>query len=125
MPPPHLGPLVLETQTASPAQGQIPGTTCLPQQGSQLVGDCSRTNPFARTEGRESGRGEARPAVCNALRGLVTMSPHITLYSGKGKCPPVLLQCESGAMWGETVHPRGIVSDVAGSVATWLMWALW
>lgn len=41
MPPPHLGPLVLETQTASPAQGQIPGTTCLPQQGSQLVGDCS------------------------------------------------------------------------------------
>lgn len=53
------------------------------------------------------------------------MSPHITLYSGKGKCPPVLLQCESGAMWGKTVHPRGIVSDVAGSVATWVMWALW
>lgn len=41
MPPPRLGPLVLETQTPSPAQGQIPGTSCSPQQGSQLVGDCS------------------------------------------------------------------------------------
>lgn len=28
-----------ETQTPSPAQGQIPEATCLPQQGSQLVGD--------------------------------------------------------------------------------------
>lgn len=41
VPPPDLGPLVLETQIPSPAQGQIPGTTCLPQQGSRLVGDCS------------------------------------------------------------------------------------
>lgn len=45
------------------------------------------------------------------------MSPHITLIPGKASAH-LSSSSMSGAMWGETVHPRGIVSDVAGSAAT-------
>lgn len=118
--PPHLGdPNPLPSPRPN-SRSHLPSSARLPASGGLAL-----NQPLRGLEGeKQAGLRPGQP-VCNALRGLVTMSPHATLYSGKGKCPPVLLQCESGAMRGETAHPRGTVSDMAGSVAMRCMWTRW
>lgn len=52
------------------------------------------------------------------------MSPHSHFILGKASAH-LSSSSVSVGLCGARPHPRGIVSDVAGPVAMWLMWALW
>lgn len=113
----------------SAAWGHIPGTS-LPSSARLLAGGGGwgvtgpQLTPWRATD--ESGAGPTDPTDrCNALGGRgcgnIPPLPHATLYLGwvPAGSPPA----QARGVWGKIVHPPGVVSDMLGSAALWLVLA--